>query len=49
MFIRDLIIEKRFINCNINDIPIKFGLLIEMGDLEDYKENRSMDISMNDR
>lgn len=38
-FIRDLVFEKKLINCNANVIPIKAGSLIEMGDPKDYEEN----------
>lgn len=38
IFIKNLIIEKRVIDCNANIIPIKANLLIEMGDLGNYKK-----------
>lgn len=37
-FIGDLVNKKRFANCNANVIFMKAGLLIEIKDLEDYKE-----------
>lgn len=36
--IRDLVIKERFIDCNLNVIPIKAGSAIKMTDLENYKK-----------
>lgn len=38
VFVRDLVIEKIFTDCNTNVIPIKAGSYIEITDLRDYKE-----------
>lgn len=38
MFIKDLVIEEGLTNCYANVIPMKAGLLIEMGNPEDYKK-----------
>ena len=38
VFIQDLVIEKGFINCNANVIPMKADLSVEMLDLKNYKE-----------
>ena len=37
-FIRDLVIEEGFTDCNISIIPMKSGLSIEMLNSNDYKE-----------
>lgn len=36
--IRDLVIEKKFIKCNLNIIPIKSESAIEILKLEDYNK-----------
>ena len=37
-FIRDLVIKESLTNCNVNIIPMKAGLAINMPDADDYKE-----------
>lgn len=37
-FIRDLLIEEKFKNCNANVILMKTGSFIKMTDPENYKE-----------
>lgn len=37
-FIKDLIIEKSFINCYVSVILLKSGSLIEILDFNNYKE-----------
>lgn len=38
VFIWDLVIKKKLMNCNVNIIPIKVGSYIEIIDLENYEE-----------
>ena len=38
ILIKNLVIDKRLVDCNANIIPMKTGLSIKIEDPEDYKE-----------
>lgn len=40
VFVKDLVIKKGIINCNVNIILIKEGLIIQMTDLKIYEKTK---------